>query len=127
VFVDALWGALVCPVIVSCYWDRVTNKAFTWAVVSAVVLFTIARFELVSMTGVVALLFESIASVGAAVVLGLMTFAFFSRNVAIGVVALTLVIILSFAVGFLSDYSGLLASLTAYGTSALVCVALSLR
>lgn len=127
VFVGALWGAIVFPVIVSFYWDRVTNKAFTWAVVSAVVLFTIARFELVSMTGVVALLFESIASVGAAVVLGLMTFAFFSRNVAIGVAALTFVIMLPFAVGFLRDYTVLLASLTAYGTSALVCVALSLR
>jgi len=28
VFVGALWGAIVFPVIVSFYWDRVTNKAF---------------------------------------------------------------------------------------------------
>src|SRR3546814_1190314 len=35
VFVGALWGAIVFPVIVSFYWDRVTNKAFTTSVLCA--------------------------------------------------------------------------------------------
>src|SRR5690554_7326646 len=34
IFVGALWGAIVFPVIASFYWDRVTNRAFTMAVAS---------------------------------------------------------------------------------------------
>lgn len=30
VFVGALWGAIVFPVIASVFWDKVTNAAFTW-------------------------------------------------------------------------------------------------
>ena len=44
VFVGALWGAIVFPVIVSFYWNRVTNRAFTTSVISAVCLFTLVRF-----------------------------------------------------------------------------------
>lgn len=127
VFVGALWGAIVFPVIASFYWDRVTNKAFTTSVVVAVALFTVVRFELVEMTGVVALFFEFVASIGAAVVLGLMTFAFFSRNVAIVVAAISFLVMLVWSTGFLRDYAVLLASLTAYGVSAAVCVGMSLR
>lgn len=43
VFVGALWGAIVFPVILSCYWDRVSNAAFTWSVVVAMLLFALAR------------------------------------------------------------------------------------
>src|SRR5690554_594460 len=49
VFVGALWGAIVFPVISSCYWGRVTNTAFTAAVLGGLALFTIARFELLPM------------------------------------------------------------------------------
>src|SRR5690554_6894224 len=72
VFVGALWGAIVFPVIVNFYWDRVTNKAFTTSVIAAVALFTVVRFELIEMTGVVALFFEFAAAIGAGVVIGLM-------------------------------------------------------
>src|SRR5690606_37415855 len=51
VFVGALWGTIVFPVIASCYWPRVTNQAFTWAVLGGMVLFTIVRFEFVPMNG----------------------------------------------------------------------------
>lgn len=127
VFVGALWGAIVFPVIVSFYWDRVTNKAFTTSVIAAVALFTVVRFELVEMTGVVALFFESAAAIGAAVVLGLMVFAFFSRGFAIVLGSIAFVAMLIFATGFLRDYPVLLASLTAYGVSAAVCVLMSFR
>src|SRR5690606_30530024 len=46
VFVGALWGAIVFPVIASCFWDRVTNAAFTWAVAAALLAFSVVRFGL---------------------------------------------------------------------------------
>jgi sodium/pantothenate symporter len=127
VFVGALWGAIVFPVIVSFYWNRVSNKAFTWAVVAAVALFATARFELVPLVGAVGVFFELCASVGLGVVVGLMTFAFFSRNIAIAMGVAAALVSMPYTVGFLRDYVVLLSSLTAYGVSASVCVAISLR
>lgn len=126
VFVGALWGAIVFPVIVSCYWDRVTNAAFTWSVVVAMALFCIARFELLEMTGATVLVFEVLASVGGAVVIGLMVFGFFGRIAGALGAAVALIAMLIFATGFLRDYMVLVASLTAYGASALVCTAMTL-
>ena len=126
VFVGALWGAIVFPVIVSCYWDRVTNSAFTWSVVVAMALFCIARFELLEMTGMTVLAFEVLASVGGAVVIGMMVFGFFGRAAGLVAGAITLVAMLMFATGFLRDYMVLVASLTAYGASAVVCTAMTL-
>lgn len=125
VFVGALWGAIVFPVIVSCYWDRVTNRAFTTSVFCAVILFTLVRFELVPLTGAVGVFFELIAAVGAGVVLGLMTFAFLPRIVAFVVAAIVTGVCMYYFVGFLRDYIVLLGSLTSYGVSALVCVLMS--
>ncbi|HWL30106.1 MAG TPA: sodium:solute symporter family protein [Burkholderiaceae bacterium] len=127
VFVGALWGAIVFPVIVSFYWDRVTNKAFTTAVASAVILFTVARFELIPIEGLAAVFFEICASAGGGVVIGLMTFAFFNRRIAIGMALLVAIGSLPFTLGFLRDYVVLLSSLTAYGVSAAVCIAMSWR
>lgn len=127
VFVGALWGAIVFPVIASCYWDRVDNRAFVWAVLSAVLLFSVVRFELLPIEGAVAVFFEVCAAIGGAVVLGLMTFGFFGRKAALAVGALALAVLLPACVGNLRDYIVLLSSLTAYGVSTVVCVALSLR
>jgi Na+/proline symporter len=127
VFVGALWGAIVFPVIASFYWDRVNNRAFVCSVLSAVALFTIVRFELLPMTGVIAAGFEICAAVGGGVVLGLMTFGFFGRTAAIAVGTMGAIVMLPAFIGNLRDYVVLLASLTAYGASAIVCVALSLR
>lgn len=127
VFVGALWGAIVFPVIVSCYWDRVTNRAFTTSVFSAVILFTLVRFELVPLTGAIGVFFELVAAVGAGVVLGLMTFAFFPRILALVVAALVSVVCMYYFVGFLRDYVVLLGSLTSYGVSAIICVLMSWR
>jgi hypothetical protein len=127
VFVGALWGAIVFPVIVSFYWNRVTNRAFTTAVAAAVALFAVARFELIPMVGITGVVFELFASVGAGVVVGLMTFAFFNRTAALVVGTLAAIAMAVFSVGFLRDYTVLLGSLTAYGVSAIVCFAMSVR
>src|SRR5690606_18139825 len=109
------------------FWDRVTNKAFTWAAISAFAMFLVTRFELVAMDGVLAVFFELCAAVGGGVVIGLMAFGFFGRRVGILLGTLTALTLAPFAVGFLRDYSVLLSSLTAYGVSMIVCVAISLR
>jgi hypothetical protein len=56
-----------------------------------------------------------------------MAFAFFSPAVAVGVGLLAIFVSMPFILGFLRDYQVLLSSLTAYGVSAAVCVALSWR
>lgn len=111
--------------IVSFYWDKVTNKAFTTSVICAVTLFAVARFELLPLEGIVAIFFELFASVGMGVVLGLMTFAFFNRKIAIFVAVAAVIIAVPNAVGFLREYPVLLSSLTSYGISAVVCIAMS--
>nr|WP_227687879.1 sodium:solute symporter family protein [Psychrobacter immobilis] len=126
VFVGALWGAIVFPVIASVFWNRVTNVAFTSAVIVGLLLFCVARFELIPIVGISALFFEILASVGGAVVIGLMVFGFLGRKIGMGAAAITLVLMLIFATGFLRQYMVLLASLTAYGASTIVCVVVSL-
>lgn len=126
VFVGALWGAIVFPVIASCFWDRVTNTAFTSAVIAGLLMFCIARFELLPMVGVIAGLFELLAAVGGGVVLGLMAFGFFGRRVGLIVGVLSAIVLAFFFAGFLRDYTVLLASLMAYGVSTIVCIAVSL-
>lgn len=126
VFVGALWGTIVFPVIASMFWDRVTHTAFIWSVLSAMVLFCVVRFELIPMTGAVAYLFEFVGSVGAAVVLGLMAFGFVGFRAGVVIGAIAGIVALYINLGFMRDYTVLLASLTAFGVSTLVCVALSL-
>lgn len=126
VFVGALWGAIVFPVIASFYWEKVTNRAFTTSVLSAVILFTIVRFELVPIEGPVAFFYEVTAAIGASVVLGLMTFAFFRKEVAYGVALIAFAVLMPFFHNYLRDYIVLLASLTAYGVSATVCSVMSI-
>ncbi|WP_203226594.1 sodium:solute symporter family protein [Psychrobacter sp. P2G3] len=126
VFVGALWGAIVFPVIASVFWNRVTNVAFTTSVIAALIFFCIARFELIPITGVTALFFEVMASVGGAVVIGLMVFGFLGRKMGMGAAVITLILMLIYATGFLRQYMILVASLTAYGVSTVVCIAISL-
>ncbi|MEL7964848.1 sodium:solute symporter family protein [Vreelandella neptunia] len=126
VFVGALWGAIVFPVIASCFWDRVTNTAFTSAVIAGLVMFCVARFELLPLIGMVGGLFELLAAVGGGVVLGLMAFGFCGRRVGVIFAALSAIVLAYFSIGFLRDYTVLLASLMAYGVSTIVCIAISL-
>ena len=126
VFVGALWGAIVFPVIASCFWDRVTNKAFTSAVLTALLMFCLVRFELLPMTGVLAVGVELLAAVGAGVVGGLMAFGFFGKRMGVIVFFIASVVVAWIGVGTLRDFTVLLSSLTAYGVSTLVCIAISL-
>src|SRR5690554_7180792 len=79
IFVGALWGSIVFPVIVSLYWDKVNARAFNWSVGLAFVSFLIVRFEWIPIQGLIALGFELLATLGIGVVLGLMTFGFFGK------------------------------------------------
>ncbi|SDB24729.1 Na+/proline symporter [Pseudidiomarina indica] len=126
VFVGALWGAIVFPVIASTFWNRVTDKAFAWSVILAVLLFCVVRFSLIPITGVVGVFFELVAAVGGGVVIGLMAFGFFGRTVGFVIGTLVACVLAYFCVGALREYTVLLASLTAYGVSTLVCVGMSL-
>ncbi|AZV31520.1 sodium:solute symporter family protein [Cobetia sp. ICG0124] len=126
VFVGALWGAIVFPVIASCFWDRITNLAFTSSVLVAMVVFCMARFEWVPLEGISGLIFELLASIGGGVIIGLMVFGFLGRIAGLVAGVLAMLAMVIFATGELRDYTVLLASLTAYGTSTLVCVIMSL-
>lgn len=126
VFVGALWGAIVFPVIASCYWNRVTNAAFIWAVVGGLALFCLVRFEMVPLDGPVGRIFEIIAGAGGGVVLGLMAFGFFGRMVGLVVGVIASLACTYYFLGFLYEYTVLLGSLTAYGASTIICVAVSL-
>ena len=57
---------------------------------------------------------------------GLMVFGFFGRAAGLVAGVVTLAAMLFFATGFLRDYMVLVASLTAYGASAVVCTAMTL-
>nr|WP_278357090.1 sodium:proline symporter [Acinetobacter lwoffii] len=126
IFVGALWGSIVFPVIVSLYWDKVNARAFNWSVGLAFFSFLIVRFEWLPIQGLIALGFELVATLGIGVVLGLMTFGFFGKKVGLVVGILASIGFLPWTIGFLREYGTLLSSLTAYGSSALVCTVLTL-
>ncbi len=126
VFVGALWGALVFPVIASFYWDRVTNSAFSIAVIAALAAFLPVRFEWISLSGGWGLASDVLSVVGIGVVLALMSFGFFGLRVALVVGTLATLVSAPFAIGFLHQYPVLSGSLVAYAVSTLVCVALTM-
>lgn len=73
VFVGALWGALVFPVIASFYWQKVTNRAFVTAVLAALAVFLPVRFEWVPLeTAFFGVVVDLLNAVGIGVILGLM-------------------------------------------------------
>ncbi|MDN5894830.1 MAG: sodium:solute symporter family protein [Nocardioides sp.] len=125
VFVGALWGALVFPVIASFYWKKVTNKAFTTSVVVALAVFLPVRFEWIPLTGAVGLFVDALSVVGIGVVLGLMCFGFFGLRPAMVTGAVAAVASAPFVIGFLHDYATLSGSLVAYAVSTIVCWAMS--
>lgn len=126
VFVGALWGALVFPVIASFYWKRVTNLAFSVAVVVALAAFLPVRFEWIDLSGPVGIVSDVLATIGIGVVLGLMSFGFFGKRVALIVGSVSILASAPFTIGFLHTYAVLSGSLVAYAVSTIVCVALTL-
>jgi Na+/proline symporter len=126
VFVGALWGALVFPVIASFYWGRVTNLAFSAAVLAGLAAFLPVRFSWVDLSGGLGLVSDVLATVGVGIVLGLMAFGFFGKRVALVVGTVATLAAAPFAIGFLHTYPVLSGSLVAYAVSTIVCVALTL-
>jgi Na+/proline symporter len=127
VFVGALWGALVFPVIASFFWGKVTNKAFTISVLVALAFFIPVRFSWFSMDGATGILFDILSVAGVGVVLGLMAFGFFGLRIAVITGAIAAVVSAPFIIGFLHDYSVLTGSLVAYTVSTVVCYLMSFR
>lgn len=127
VFVGALWGCLVFPVIASFYWKKVTNMGFTLGVLAALAVFLPVRFEWIPLTGAWAVVVEALAVLGVGVVLGIMAFGFFGIRVARIVGGLAAVAMAFVGFGFLRDYATLTGSLVAYAVSFLVCFLLSFR
>ncbi|MCT1874095.1 sodium:solute symporter family protein [Brevibacterium luteolum] len=127
VFVGALWGCLVFPVIASFYWKKVTNRAFTVSVLAALAVFIPVRFELIPVIGAWAVIVEALAIIGVGVVLGIMAFGFFGLRPAIIVGGLATAATGFVGFGFLREYTVLSASLVAYAVSFLVCWLMSVR
>ncbi|MGY1551816.1 sodium:solute symporter family protein [Microbacterium sp. A588] len=126
VFVGAMWGALVFPVIASFYWNRVTNVAFSVAVVAALAAFLPVRFEWVDLSGGLGVVSDVVSVIGIGVVLALMSFGFFGLRVALIVGTVATVASAPFAIGFLHTYPVLSGSLVAYAVSTVACVALTM-
>lgn len=127
VFVGAMWGCLVFPVISSFYWKKVTNAAFSVSVVAALVIFLPVRFEWIPVDGILGYGVELLAIVGIGVILGIMGFGFFGMKPALIIATVGMVAVLPFGFDFLRDYSVLTGSLVAYAVSFLVCYFMSFR
>lgn len=127
VFVGALWGALVFPVIASFYWPKVTNMAFTVSVLAALAVFIPTRFGYMPDAGLVPWVIEALAVVGVGVVLGLMSFGFFGLRPALIIGTIAALVSAPFVFNFLRDYDTLTASLVAYSVSTIVCYLMSFR
>jgi Na+/proline symporter len=127
VFVGALWGALVFPVIASFYWKKVTNAAFSVSVLVALIVFIFVRFEWIELSGVYGIVIDVLSVVGIGVVLGIMAFGFFGKKVGLIVGIVAIVASAPFAIGFLHDYAVLSGSLVAYSVSTIICYFMSFR
>ena len=127
VFVGALWGALVFPVIASFYWKKVTNMAFTLGTLAALGIFLPVRFEWISMDGITGYIVDVLGIIGVGIVIGLMCFGFFGLKAARIVGAIAIVVVAPLAWGGLHEYAVLSGSLVAYSVSTIICFALSVR
>ncbi|HLR94553.1 MAG TPA: sodium:solute symporter family protein [Jiangellaceae bacterium] len=127
VFVGAMWGCLVFPVIASFYWKKVTNAAFSVAVIVALAVFIPVRFSLLPTDGVMGLGIEALSIIGVGVILGIMAFGFFGMRTAVIVGATATVVMIPLGFNFLADYEVLSGSLVGYSVSFLVCYLMSFR
>ncbi|QEE60224.1 sodium:proline symporter [Salinibacterium sp. dk2585] len=127
VFVGALWGALVFPVIASFYWKKVTNAAFSISVLAALLVFIVVRFEWIPLAGAYGIAIDVLSVVGIGVVLGIMAFGFFGKRTGMIVGIVAAVASAPFVIGFLHDYTVLSGSLVAYSVSTIICYLMSFR
>lgn len=126
VFVGALWGALVFPVIASFYWDRVTNVAFSASVIAALAVFIPVRFAWIDMSGAVGIGFDVLSTIGIGVVFGLMAFGFLGKRAALVVGVVSTLASAPWTIGMLHEYAVLSGSLVSYSVSTILCVALTM-
>ncbi|WP_308405595.1 sodium:solute symporter family protein [Streptomyces tardus] len=127
VFVGALWGALVFPVLASFYWGKVSGRAFTTAVTAALVVFLPVRFSWIPTDGLFGLVVDVLSVIGIGVLLGLMVFGFAGAKPAKIVGTLAALASAPFAIGSLHEYATLCGSLVAYSVSTIVCWSMSVR
>lgn len=127
VFVGALWGTLVFPVIASFYWGKVTNVAFVSGVLAGMAVFLPVRFSWLPMDGALGIVVDILSVIGIGVVIGLMAFGFFGLRVALIAGSVATLVSAPFAIGFLHDYPVLSGSLVGYAASTIVCYLLSFR
>ncbi|MDR7347728.1 Na+/proline symporter [Enteractinococcus fodinae] len=127
VFVGAMWGCLVFPVIASFYWEKITNAAFTTSVITALTIFLPVRFEWIPVDGTWGYVVELLSIVGVGVILGIMGFGFFGMKPALIIATIGMLAVLPFSFDALRDYSVLTGSLVAYAVSFLVCYFMSFR
>ncbi|WP_437032949.1 sodium:solute symporter family protein [Streptomyces sp. enrichment culture] len=127
VFVGALWGALVFPVLASFYWGKVTGRAFTTSVLAALAVFLPVRFGWIPLDNGLGLVVDVLAVIGVGVVLGLMVFGFFGARPARVVGVAAVVVTAPFAIGELHEYATLSGSLVAYSVSTIICWSMSVR
>lgn len=127
VFVGAMWGCLVFPVIASFYWKKITNAAFTTSVITALVVFLPVRFDWIPVDGLWGYAVELLSIVGIGVILGIMGFGFFGMKPALIIATIGMLAVLPFSFDALRDYSVLTGSLVAYAVSFLVCYFMSFR
>lgn len=112
--------------IASFYWNRVSNTAFSAAVLTALAVFFPVRFGWIALSGPVAILTDLLAVIGVGVIAGLMAFGFFGLRVGIAAAVVVAMAVLPFGMGFLHLYPVLTASLLAYAISTVLCVGISL-
>ena len=127
VFVGAMWGCLVFPVIASFYWKKITNAAFTVSVLAALAIFLPVRFEWIPVDGILGYGVELLSIIGIGVILGIMGFGFFGMKPALIIATVAMVAVLPFSFDYLRDYPVLTGSLVAYAVSFLVCYFMSFR
>lgn len=127
VFVGAMWGCLVFPVIASFYWKKMTNAAFTTSVLVSLVIFLPVRFEWISLDGFTGFGVELLSIIGIGVILGIMGFGFFGMRPAIIIGVVSMLAVLPFGFNYLRDYPVLAGSLVAYAVSFLIAYLMSFR
>lgn len=127
VFVGALWGTLVFPVIASFYWKRLSNLGFTLGVLSAMAVFLPVRFELIPLVPITASIVDILSIIGIGVVIGLMAFGFFGFKPALWVGGIAAAVAAPFAFGTLHEYEVLSGSLVGYSVSTIVTTLISMR
>src|SRR5690606_15767027 len=125
VFVGALWGSIVFPVIGSRYWGRITNRAFTTSVLVSLAVVCAARLVPPRGGGAVLLVAGGTGSAGVGV--GLVALGLLGRGPRPGGGVGTALGLMPLTVGFLREYTGRLSSQNAYGVSTTICVLRSLR